>query len=84
LNPKSKIAKISSSKIVQIESEMMGGWCMGKNNYLSRASSSSSMFYGDVRVLEYLCPRICDVRKANTVKNPGRLFYACPLPKVCL
>jgi len=63
---------------------MMGGGRMGKNSYQSRSSSSSSMFNGDVRVLESWCPRICDVRKANAVKKQGRSFYACPLPKVCL
>jgi len=52
LNPKTRIPKISSSKTVQIESEMMGGWHMGKKSYQSQASSSSSMFNGDVRVLE--------------------------------
>jgi len=57
---------------------------MGKNSYESRASSSSSKFNGDVRELECWCPRICVVRKSNTNKNSGRLFYVCPLPKVCL
>jgi len=31
LNPTTRIPKISSSKIVQIESEMIGGGHMGKN-----------------------------------------------------
>jgi len=57
---------------------------MGKKSYESRASSSSSMFNGDVRVFECWCPRICVVRKANTLKNPKRPLYACPLSKVCL
>jgi hypothetical protein len=59
----SKIPKISSSKIVQIEFEMMGGGHKGKNSYQSRSSSSSSMFNGDVKVLECWCPIICAVRK---------------------
>jgi len=63
---------------------MMGGGRMGKNCYESRASSSSSKFNGDARVLECWCPRICSVRKANTLKNPRRSFYVCPLLKVCL
>jgi hypothetical protein len=54
---------------------------MGKNSYESRASSSSSKFNGDVRVLECWCPRICVVRKSNTSKNPRRPFYVFPLPK---
>ena len=62
----------------------MSGRRMEKNNYNSRSSSSRFMFNGDVRVLECWCHRICVVRKANTVNNPGRLFYVCPLPKVCL
>jgi len=37
---------------------MMGGGRMGKNISQSRASSSSSMFNGDVRMLECWCPRI--------------------------
>jgi len=45
---------------------------MGKNSYESRASSSIAKFNGDVRALEYWCPRICVVRKSNTSKNPGR------------
>jgi len=57
---------------------------MGKNSYESRASSSSSKFNGVVRVLECWCPRICVVKKPNTSKNPGKSFYVCPLPKVCL
>ena len=52
---------------------------MGKNGYESQASSSSSKFNGVVRA-----PTICVVRKSNTSKNPGRPFYACPLPKVGL
>jgi len=63
---------------------MMGGEHMGKNSYNSQSSSSSSMFNGDVRVSECWCHKICVVRKANTINNPGRLFYVCPLPKVCL
>jgi len=63
---------------------MIGGGNMGKNGYESQASSSSFKFNGVVRVLECLCPRICVVRKPSTSKNPGRPFYACPLPKVCL
>jgi len=35
---------------------MMGGGRMGKSSYNSRSSSSSSMFNGDVRVLECWCP----------------------------
>lgn len=57
---------------------------MGKNNYNNRYSSSSSMYNDDVRELQCWCPRICVVRRANTVNNPGRPFYACPLHKVCL
>jgi len=49
---------------------MMGGGRMGKNSYNSRFSSSSSMYNGDVRVLECLCHIICVVRKANTANNP--------------
>ena len=63
---------------------MIGGGNMGKNGYESQASSSSFKFNGVVRVLECLCPRICVVRKSSTSKNPGRSFYVCPLPKVCL
>jgi len=63
---------------------MMGGGRMGKNSYNIQSSSSSSMFKGEVRVLECWCHIICVVRKAYTVKTPTRLFYACPLPKVCL
>jgi len=63
---------------------MMDGGRMGKNNYNSRSSSSSSMYKDDVIELQCWFPRICVVRKANTVSNPGRPFYACPLPKVCL
>jgi len=63
---------------------MMGGGRMGKNSYNSRSSSSSSMYNDDVRELQCWCPRICVVRKANTVNNPRRPFYACPLPKVSL
>jgi len=65
---------------------MMGGGHMGKNNYNynSRSSSSSSMYNDEVRELQCWCPRICVVRKANTVNNAGWPFYACPLPKVCL
>jgi len=62
----------------------MGGGRMDKNSYNSRSSSSSSMFNGDVRVLECWCHIILVVRKANTVNTTGRLFYVCPLPKVCL
>jgi len=63
---------------------MTDGGRMRKESYQSRTSSSSSMFNGDVRVLECWCPRICALRKVNTVKNPGRPFYVCPLPKVWL
>jgi len=52
LNLKAKILKISWSKTIEIESEMMGGGNMG---YESRASSSSSKFNGVVRVLECWC-----------------------------
>jgi len=45
----SKIPKISSIKIVHIESKMMGGGRMGKKSSSSRASSSSFMLNGDVR-----------------------------------
>jgi len=62
----------------------MGGGRMGKNSYNSRSSFSSSMYNGDVRVLQCWCHRICVVRKANTVNNPRMPFYVCPLPKVCL
>ncbi|RHN73566.1 hypothetical protein MtrunA17_Chr2g0299871 [Medicago truncatula] len=48
---------------------MMGGGRMGKNNYNSRSSSSSSMYNDEVRELQCWCPRICVVRKANTVNN---------------
>jgi len=58
LNLKAKILKISSSKTIEFESEMMGGGNMGKNGYESQASSSSFKFNGVVRVLECLCPRI--------------------------
>jgi len=63
---------------------MMGGGHMCKNNYNSQSSSSSFVFNGDVRLLEYWGPRICVIRKANTVKNSRKPFYVCPLPKVCL
>jgi len=63
---------------------MIGGEGMGKNSYNSWSSSSSSMYNGDVKVVECWCHRICVVRKANIVKNPGTSFYVCPLPKVCL
>ncbi|RHN75874.1 putative transcription factor GRF family [Medicago truncatula] len=62
----------------------MSGGRMGKNNYNSQSSSSSSMYNDEVRELQCWCPRICVVRKANTVNNLGRPFYVCPLPKVCL
>jgi len=57
---------------------------MGKNNYNRRSSSSSSMYKDDVIERQCWCPRICVVRKANTVSNLGRPFYACHLRKVCL
>jgi len=63
---------------------MMGGGRMGKNSYYSRPSSSSTMYDDDVRELQCWCPIICVVRKANTINNLGKPFYACPLPKVCL
>jgi len=46
LNLKVKILKISSSKTIEIESEMMGGGYMGKNGYESQASFSSIKFNG--------------------------------------
>jgi len=46
---------------------MMWGGHMGKNSYENRASSTSSMFNGDVRMLECWCAKICVVRKVNTV-----------------
>jgi len=46
LNLKAKILKISSSKTIEIESEMMGGGYMGKNGYESQASFSSIKFNG--------------------------------------
>jgi len=49
---------------------MMGGGRMGKNSYNGRSSSASSMFNGDVRVLECWRHRIYAVRKTNNVKNP--------------
>nr|ABN09174.1 hypothetical protein MtrDRAFT_AC183371g19v1 [Medicago truncatula] len=60
---------------------MMSGGSMGKNNYNSRSSSSSSMYNDEVRELQCWWPRICVVRKVNSVNNPGRPFYAYPLPK---
>jgi len=63
---------------------MMGGGRMGKNSYNSRSSSSNSMYNDDERELQCWCPRICVVRKVNTVNNSGRSFYVCHLPKVCL
>ena len=63
---------------------MMGDGCMGKNSSQSRASSSGSMFNVDVKMLECWCLIICVERKANILKNPGRSFYAYPLPNVCL
>jgi len=79
-----RIPKISSIKLVQIESEMIGGDRMTKNSSQSWASSSSSMFNDEVRIFECWCPRRCAVRKVNTLKNPERPFYTCPLPNVCL
>jgi len=52
LNPKNKIPKISSSKTIQIESEMMGGGHIGKKSYKIQALSSSSMFNSNVRMLQ--------------------------------
>jgi len=63
---------------------MMGGGRMGKNSYNSQSSSLISMYNDDVREFQCWCPRICVVRKANTINNPRRSFYACPLLKVCL
>jgi hypothetical protein len=65
-----EIPKISSIKLVQIESKIMSGGCMVKNSSQSRASSLSSMFNGEVKILDYWCPRRCVARKANTLKNP--------------
>jgi len=61
-----------------------GWWGMGKNSYNSRSSSSSFMYNDDVRELQCWCPRICVLRKANAVNNPGRPLYVSPLSKVCL
>ena len=62
---------------------MMGGGRMNNNFQCSqsRASSSSSMFNVEVRMLDCWCHRRCDVRKASISKNPGKPFYTCPLPK---
>jgi len=64
---------------------MMGGGRMGKNNSQTRASSSGSMFNGDVRMLECWCPIICDVRKVNTLKTQEglSLLALCQIVK-CL
>lgn len=63
---------------------MMGGGCMGKNCSQIRVLSSSSMLIGNVRMLECRCPRICVVKKVNTLKNRERPLYDCHLLKVCL
>jgi len=60
---------------------MIGGGRMSKYNYQSRSSSSSSMFNGDVRVLECWCPRICAIRKTNIVKNSEKVFLCLPSAK---
>jgi len=57
---------------------------MDKKSYQTSVSSTSSMFNGDVRVIECWYGKICAVRKTNTIKNLERSFYVCPLPQVCL
>jgi len=64
-----------------IEPEMMSGGHMGKNSFQSRASTSSSMFNGDARMLEYWYPRICVVRKVNTIKTHRKVFICLPFVK---